>query len=242
MEKFLENPRNIEIQVFGDGKGDAVHLYDRDCSLQRRHQKIIEEAPSVALLDYQRHNIGDICVNICKKLKYRGAGTFEFLYKNGKFYFIEMNTRIQVEHSVTEAITNVDLIKEQIRNAEGKPLKLQQSAISIHGHSIECRINAENPFTLFPNPGKISIYHPPGGLGVRVDSHIYSQYSIPSNYDSMVAKVIVHASTRKIAIQRMLNALEEIVIDGIKTNIPLHQKILTQQYFRNGRIDINYLK
>ena len=221
MEKFLEQPRHIEVQVFGDGQGNAIHLYERDCSMQRRHQKVIEEAPAIGLTDKQRKKIGQRCVDACKLLKYRGAGTFEFLYESGEFYFIEMNTRIQVEHPVTEAITNLDLIKEQIRIARGKTLSFKQEDVKINGHAIECRINAEDPDKLLPCPGKINIYHAPGGPGVRVDSHIYSKYVVPPNYDSMIAKVIVHARNRNIAIQRMQSALEEMIIDGIKTNIPL---------------------
>ena len=242
MEKFLENPRHIEIQVFGDGEGNAIHLFERDCSTQRRHQKVIEEAPAVGLTDEQRAEIGKRCVDACKMLKYRGAGTFEFLYENGEFYFIEMNTRIQVEHPVTESITNIDLIKEQIRIASGGTLTFKQEDIKITGHAIECRINAEDPEKMMPCPGKIDIYHAPGGPGVRVDSHIYSQYFVPPNYDSMIAKVIVHARTRDIAIQRMQSALEEMIISGIKTNIPLHHKILAERDFQNGGTNIHYLE
>ncbi|WP_151194015.1 acetyl-CoA carboxylase biotin carboxylase subunit [Cysteiniphilum sp. JM-1] len=242
MEKFLENPRHIEIQVFGDGEGNAIHLFERDCSTQRRHQKVIEEAPAVGLTDEQRAEIGKRCVDACKMLKYRGAGTFEFLYENGEFYFIEMNTRIQVEHPVTESITNIDLIKEQIRIASGGSLTFKQEDIKITGHAIECRINAEDPEKMMPCPGKIDIYHAPGGPGVRVDSHIYSQYFVPPNYDSMIAKVIVYARTRDIAIQRMQSALEEMIISGIKTNIPLHHKILAERDFQNGGTNIHYLE
>ncbi|WP_119327698.1 acetyl-CoA carboxylase biotin carboxylase subunit [Cysteiniphilum halobium] len=242
MEKFLENPRHIEIQVFGDGEGNAIHLFERDCSTQRRHQKVIEEAPAVGLTDAQRAEIGKRCVDACEMLKYRGAGTFEFLYENGEFYFIEMNTRIQVEHPVTESITNIDLIKEQIRIASGGTLTFKQEDIKIIGHAIECRINAEDPEKMMPCPGKIEIYHAPGGPGVRVDSHIYSQYFVPPNYDSMIAKVIVHARTRDIAIQRMQSALEEMIISGIKTNIPLHHKILGERDFQNGGTNIHYLE
>lgn len=242
MEKFLENPRHIEIQVFGDGEGNAIHLFERDCSTQRRHQKVIEEAPAVGLTDKQCAEIGKRCVDACKMLKYRGAGTFEFLYENGEFYFIEMNTRIQVEHPVTESITNIDLIKEQIRVASGGSLTFKQEDIKIIGHAIECRINAEDPEKMMPCPGKIDIYHAPAGPGVRVDSHIYSQYFVPPNYDSMIAKVIVHARTRDIAIQRMQSALEEMIISGIKTNIPLHHKILAERDFQNGGTNIHYLE
>ena len=242
MEKFLENPRHIEIQVFGDGKGNAIHLYERDCSTQRRHQKVIEEAPAIGLTDQQREKIGSVCVNACKMLNYRGAGTFEFLYENNEFYFIEMNTRIQVEHPVTEAITNLDLIKEQIRIAAGGTLSHSQDDVKINGHAIECRINAEDPDKMLPCPGKIDIYHAPGGPGVRVDSHIYSQYYVPPNYDSMIAKVIVHARTRAIAIQRMQSALEEMIVNGIKTNIPLHHRVLADKEFQDGETNIHYLE
>ncbi|WP_119342730.1 acetyl-CoA carboxylase biotin carboxylase subunit [Facilibium subflavum] len=242
MEKFLENPRHIEIQVFGDGQGNAIHLYERDCSTQRRHQKVIEEAPGIGLTNQQRDEIGKRCVDACKLMKYRGAGTFEFLYENGEFYFIEMNTRIQVEHPVTEAITNLDLIKEQIRIASGGTLSYTQDDVKINGHAIECRINAEDPVKMLPCPGKIEIYHAPGGPGVRVDSHIYSQYFIPPNYDSMIAKVIVHARSREMAIQRMQSALEEMIIDGIKTNIPLHHRVLADKEFQKGQTNIHYLE
>ena len=242
MEKFLENPRHIEIQVFGDGKGNAVHLYERDCSTQRRHQKVIEEAPAIGLTDEERAEIGANCVNACKILKYRGAGTFEFLYENGRFYFIEMNTRIQVEHPVTEFITSTDLIKEQIKIASGEKLSWKQEDLQIRGHAIECRINAEDPEKMIPSPGKINIYHAPGGPRVRVDSHIYSGYSVPPNYDSMISKVIVSGSTREAALQKMRAALEEMVIDGIKTNIPLHQEILNNEDFIKGGTNIHHLE
>ncbi|MFZ9035278.1 MAG: acetyl-CoA carboxylase biotin carboxylase subunit [Francisellaceae bacterium] len=242
MEKFLENPRHIEIQVFGDGKGNAIHLYERDCSTQRRHQKVIEEAPAVGLSDEARQKIGKVCVDACKMLKYRGAGTFEFLYENNEFYFIEMNTRIQVEHPVTESITNLDLIKEQIRIASGGELSYKQEDVKINGHAIECRINAEDPQKMLPCPGKIDLFHAPGGPGVRVDSHIYSQYFVPPYYDSMIAKVIVHARNRDIAIQRMQSALEEMIISGIKTNIPLHHRILADKDFQEGGTNIHYLE
>lgn len=242
MEKFLENPRHIEIQVFGDGQGNAIHLYERDCSTQRRHQKVIEEAPAIGLTDEQRETIGRRCVEACKLMKYRGAGTFEFLYENGEFYFIEMNTRIQVEHPVTEAITTLDLIKEQIRIASGGSLTYTQEDVKITGHAIECRINAEDPSKMIPSPGKINHYHAPGGPGVRVDSHIYSQYFVPPNYDSMIAKVIVHARNREAAITRMHSALEEMIISGIKTNIPLHNMILENEDFKKGQTNIHFLE
>ncbi|MBK2261206.1 ATP-binding protein, partial [Francisella tularensis] len=242
MEKFLENPRHIEIQVFGDGEGNAVYLFERDCSTQRRHQKVIEEAPAIGLSDEERKRIGEQCVSACKILKYRGAGTFEFLYENGEFYFIEMNTRIQVEHPVTESITSTDLIKEQIRVANGEGLSWKQEDIAIVGHAIECRINAEDPERMIPSPGKIDMYHPPAGPRVRVDSHIYSGYVVPPNYDSMIAKVIVRGHNRETALQKMRAALEEMVINGIKTNIPLHQEILNNEDFIKGRTNIHFLE
>lgn len=242
MEKFLENPRHIEIQVLGDGQGNAIHLCERDCSMQRRHQKVIEEAPAPGLTEKERKEIGKVCVKACKLLKYRGAGTFEFLYEDGKFYFIEMNTRIQVEHPVTEAITGVDLVKEQLRIASGEPFHLKQEDINIIGHAIECRINAEDPFKMLPSPGTINVYHAPGGPGVRVDSHIYSHYSVPPHYDSMIAKVIVHGRTRQAAIRRMKSALNEMIIDGIKTNIPLHKVILEDETFNEKAPNIHYLE
>ncbi len=242
MEKFLENPRHIEVQVFGDGQGNAIHLYERDCSVQRRHQKVIEEAPAIGLTQQQRNDIGQRCVDACQLLKYRGAGTFEFLYENGEFFFIEMNTRIQVEHPVTEAITSLDLVKEQIRIASGGTLTFKQSDVKIQGHAIECRINAEDPEKMMPSPGKIDTYHAPGGPGVRVDSHIYSQYFVPPYYDSMIAKVIVTGRDRDKAIQRMQSSLEEMIVSGIKTNIPLHNKILSNTEFQKGGINIHFLE
>ena len=242
MEKFLENPRHIEIQVFGDGEGNAVHLFERDCSTQRRHQKVIEEAPAIGLTDKERKTIGDQCINACKILKYRGAGTFEFLYENGQFFFIEMNTRIQVEHPVTESITSTDLIKEQLKVAGGMGLSWTQDDIKIVGHAIECRINAEDPEKMIPCAGKIDMYHPPGGPRVRVDSHIYSGYSVPPNYDSMIAKVIVRSHDRASALQKMRTALDEMVINGIKTNIPLHKEILNDERFIKGGTNIHFLE
>ena len=242
MEKFLENPRHIEIQVLGDGKGRAIHLGERDCSMQRRHQKVLEEAPAVGISEKQREKIGKTCVKACKAMKYRGAGTFEFLYENGEFYFIEMNTRVQVEHPVTELVTGVDIIKEQLRIASGLPLTYKQSDIQIKGHAIECRINAEDPETLLPCPGKINFYHAPGGPGIRVDSHIYSSYSVPPNYDSMIGKIISFGRTREASIARMQNALQEMVLEGIKTNKPLHLKILENAGFQEGETNIHYLE
>lgn len=242
LEKYLQNPRHIEIQVLGDGLGQAVYLGERDCSLQRRHQKIIEEAPAPGITPEQRANIGELCAKACRDMKYRGAGTMEFLYEDGEFYFIEMNTRIQVEHPVTELITGVDLVREQIRIAAGEPMTLKQSDIVIRGHAIECRVNAEDPRTFVPSPGLVTHFHAPGGPGVRVDSHLYGSYKVPPYYDSLIAKIIVHGDTREIALARMRQALEETVIDGIKTNIPLHQDILRGNSFQKGLVNIHYLE
>ena len=242
MEKFLENPRHIEIQVLGDGKGSAIHLGERDCSMQRRHQKVLEEAPAPGITEKERTKIGSVCVKACENMKYRGAGTFEFLYENGEFYFIEMNTRIQVEHPVTELITGVDLIREQLLIAGGAPLSYKQKDIHIRGHAIECRINAEDPDRLLPSPGTVNLYHPPGGPGVRTDSHLYSGYTVPPTYDSMIGKVITYGSTRKSAIARMQTALGETVLDGIKSNIPVQQKILADKNFQKGGTNIHYLE
>lgn len=242
LEKFLETPRHIEIQVLGDGQGNAIHLGERDCSMQRRHQKVIEEAPAPGISEKQRNQIGELCAKACRDMKYRGAGTFEFLYQNGNFYFIEMNTRIQVEHPVTEMITGIDLVKEQLRIAAGEPFCLKQSNIHIKGHAIECRINAEDPETFMPSPGTITLYHPPGGPGIRVDSHIYTSYRVPAHYDSLIAKVIAYGETREVAINRMRNALDEMIIDGIKTNIPMHQALLRDANFMQGGTNIHYLE
>lgn len=242
MEKFLQNPRHIEVQVLGDGKGYAVYLGERDCSIQRRHQKILEEAPAVGITDKQRQHIGDLCANACHRLKYRGAGTFEFLYENGKFYFIEMNTRIQVEHPITELVTGIDIVKWQILVAAGEPLKIKGKEIKVKGHAIECRINAEDPKTFMPFPGKINVFHAPGGPGIRVDSHIYQSYVVPPNYDSLIGKIISYGDTRQIAIAKMKNALKEIVIEGIKTNIPLQQKIFENEKFLKGGVNIHFLE
>lgn len=242
MEKFLEHPRHIEIQVVADVHGNVIHLGERDCSMQRRHQKIIEEAPAFGISDEEREKIGNICVEACKKINYRGVGTFEFLYENGEFYFIEMNTRVQVEHPVTEMVTGIDIVKTQILLAAGQQLPWKQKDIEINGHAIECRINAEDPKTFMPSPGTIKLWHPPGGIGVRYDSHIYSGYQVPPYYDSMIAKIICHALTREDAIKKMLGALEETVVDGIKTNIPLHQEIFQHFAFKKGGTDINYLE
>jgi acetyl-CoA carboxylase biotin carboxylase subunit len=242
LEKFLETPRHIEVQVLGDGRGNAIHLGERDCSMQRRHQKVIEEAPAPGITKKQRDEIGDLCAKACRKMKYRGAGTFEFLYQEGRFYFIEMNTRIQVEHPVTEMITGIDLIKEQIRIAAGESLGYHQSDIHFHGHAIECRINAEDPQTFIPSPGKISLYHPAGGPGIRIDSHIYTSYQVPPYYDSLLGKLIAYGETREIALARMRNALDEILIEGIKTNIPMHQALLRDTNFIQGGTTIHYLE
>ncbi|MBA2648373.1 MAG: acetyl-CoA carboxylase biotin carboxylase subunit [Legionella sp.] len=242
MEKFLENPRHIEIQVLGDGKGQAIHLGERDCSMQRRHQKVLEEAPAIGITPQLRKEIGESVVNACKKFKYRGAGTFEFLYQDGCFYFIEMNTRIQVEHPVTEFITGVDLIKAQIKIASDLPFSFKQEDITLRGHAIECRINAEDPKTFLPSPGTIKLLHQPGGPGIRFDSHIYSSYTVPPHYDSMIGKLISYGETRSEAIGRMRNALDEIIIDGIKTNIELHQRILADKNFIEGGTNIHYLE
>jgi len=242
MEKFLENPRHIEVQVLGDGKGKAIHLGERDCSMQRRHQKVVEEAPAPGLSPELRQEIGASVVKACQRLEYRGAGTFEFLYQDNCFYFIEMNTRIQVEHPVTEMITGIDLIKEQIKIASDVPLALTQEDIQLRGHAIECRINAEDAKTFMPSPGTIKLLHQPGGPGIRFDSHIYSSYTVPPNYDSMIGKLISYGKNRDEAIARMRNALDEIIIDGIKTNIELHQRILHDKSFVEGGTNIHYLE
>ncbi len=242
MEKFLENPRHIEIQVLADGQGNAIHLGERDCSMQRRHQKVVEEAPAPGITQELRDFIGGRCVQACIDRNYRGAGTFEFLFEDGEFYFIEMNTRIQVEHPVTEMITGVDLIKEQLRIASGMPLSIKQSDIVIRGHAVECRINAEDAKTFIPSPGTITRFHPPGGNGVRWDSHIYADYTVPPNYDSMVGKLITYGENRDIAIARMRNALSELLVGGIKTNIELHKLIMTDENFNKGGTNIHYLE
>lgn len=242
MEKFLENPRHIEIQVLADGQGNAVHLGERDCSMQRRHQKVVEEAPAPGISEELRAKIGERCSRACVEIGYRGAGTFEFLYENGEFYFIEMNTRIQVEHPVTEMVTGVDLIKEQLRIASGLPLSVDQSQIKIKGHAIECRINAEDPNTFIPSPGKITMFHAPGGLGVRWESHIYTGYSVPPFYDSMIGKLITFGENRDEAIAKMCHSLDELVIDGIKTNVNLQKRILHDVNFIKGGANIHYLE
>ncbi|MDT8404702.1 acetyl-CoA carboxylase biotin carboxylase subunit [Sulfuriflexus sp.] len=242
MEKFLGDPRHIEIQILSDSHGNAIHLGERDCSMQRRHQKVVEEAPGPGITPEQRKFIGERCAEACRKTGYLGAGTFEFLFENGEFYFIEMNTRVQVEHPVTEMITGVDIVKEQIRIAAGEPLSYKQEDIVLRGHAIECRINAEDPKTFMPSPGTINNYHAPGGPGVRVDSHIYNGYRVPPNYDSMIAKIITHGDTREIAIARMRGALSELVVDGIKTNAPLQLEILADSAFQAGGTNIHFLE
>jgi len=242
MEKFLDRPRHIEFQVIADNHGNVVHLGERDCSIQRRHQKVIEEAPAPGLDPKERERMGERVVEACRKVGYRSAGTLEFLYQDGRFYFIEMNTRIQVEHPVTEMITGIDLVKTQLLVAAGEKLPFVQKDIRFHGHALECRINAEDAKTFMPSPGTITRWHAPGGPGIRVDSHIYSGYAVPPHYDSMIGKLIAHGDTRETAIARMRNALAEMVIEGIKTNTALHQEILSHQAFREGGLDIHYLE
>jgi acetyl-CoA carboxylase biotin carboxylase subunit len=242
MEKFLERPRHVEFQVLADGQGNAIHLGERDCSMQRRHQKVIEEAPAPGITEEQRQQIGTRCVNACLELGYRSAGTFEFLYQDGEFYFIEMNTRLQVEHPVTEMITGIDIVREQLRIASGEKLDVRQEDIKIQGHAIECRINAEDPKTFMPSPGLVTLWHAPGGPGVRIDSHVYSGYKVPPFYDSMIGKLIAHGHDRDAAFARIRNALTEIVIEGIKTNVPLHQEIFQHAAFQAGGTDIHYLE
>jgi acetyl-CoA carboxylase biotin carboxylase subunit len=242
MEKFLEKPRHVEVQVLADGRGNAIHLAERDCSMQRRHQKVVEEAPAPGITEEQRRGIGERCVKACLEIGYRSAGTFELLYENGEFYFIEMNTRLQVEHPVTEMITGVDIVREQLRIASGEPLSIRQEDVRVQGHAIECRINAEDPKTFMPSPGLVTLWHPPGGPGIRMDSHIYSGYKVPPYYDSMIGKLIAYGETRAVAFARMKNALNEIVIEGIKTNVPLHQEIFQHAAFQAGGTDIHYLE
>ncbi|AFT69300.1 Biotin carboxylase / acetyl-coenzyme A carboxylase carboxyl transferase subunit alpha [Alloalcanivorax dieselolei B5] len=243
MEKFLQKPRHVEIQVLSDGAGHAIHLGDRDCSLQRRHQKVVEEAPAPDIPAHLKEEVAQRCVNACKEINYRGAGTFEFLYENEGFYFIEMNTRVQVEHPVSEMITGVDIVKEQLRIAGGEGLTLQQEDITFLGHAIEVRINAEDPNTFVPSPGKISYFHAPGGNGVRVDSHVYGGYTVPPYYDSLIGKIITWGENRDVAFARMRNALDEIVVEGIKTNVALHRdKIFRDTAFKEGGVDIHHLE
>ena len=242
MEKFLENPRHVEIQVLADGQRGAVWLGERDCSMQRRHQKVIEEAPAPGIPRRVIEKIGDRCAAACLKIGYRGAGTFEFLYENGEFYFIEMNTRVQVEHPVTELVTGIDIVQMQIRIAAGQKLPFNQRAIQLKGHAIECRVNAENPYTFVPSPGRITMWHSPGGPGVRVDSHAYTNYTVPPNYDSMIGKIIVYGDTREQALARMRTALSETVVEGIQTNIPLHRDLMVDSGFCAGGTSIHYLE
>ena len=242
LEKYLENPRHIEFQVLADTHGNVVHLGERDCPMQRRHQKVLEEAPAPGIAPDVRDAMGARCVAACRKIGYRGAGTFEFLYEDGEFHFIEMNTRLQVEHPVTELITGIDIVKTQLRIAAGEELPFSQGDIRIHGHAIECRINAEHPTTFRPSPGTISLFHPPGGPGIRLDSHIYSGYEVPPYYDSMIGKLIAHGETREFAIARVATALEEIVIEGIDTNIPLHLDLCRDAAFIAGGTGIGYLE
>lgn len=242
MEKFLVEPRHVEIQVLADEHGNVIYLGERDCSMQRRHQKVIEEAPAPGLDEETRKFIGERCVEACKRIGYRGAGTFEFLYERGEFYFIEMNTRVQVEHPVTEMITGVDIVKEQLHIASGEKLSYTQGDIKLRGHAIECRLNAEDAETFMPSPGTIEHFHCPGGPGIRVDTHVYEGYKVPPHYDSMIGKLIAHGETRELALARMKTALTEIVIDGIKTNIPLHQKLIDDGAFMAGGTDIHYLE
>ena len=242
LEKFLENPRHVEIQVLADQFKNAVYLGDRDCSMQRRHQKIIEEAPAPGIKDRIKDRIGARCADACRRIGYRGAGTFEFLYENDEFYFIEMNTRVQVEHPVTELITGIDIVQEQIRVAAGERLRIKQRDVVYRGHSIECRINAEDPYTFVPSPGRITQYHVPGGPGIRVDSHIYQNYVVPPYYDSLIGKVIAHGDTRAQAMARLRIALSEMIVEGIKTNIPLHQELLMDSAFLKGGTSIHYLE
>ena len=242
LEKYLQRPRHVEIQVLADGQGGVVHLGDRDCSLQRRHQKVIEEAPAPGIPDDLRQAVGESCISACKTIGYRGAGTFEFLYEDGGFYFIEMNTRVQVEHPVTEMITGVDIVREQIRVASGETLGFTQSDITFTGHALECRINAEDPQTFLPSPGTIKRFHAPGGIGVRVDSHIYDGYTVPPFYDSLIAKVITHGHDLETAMKRMQRALDELIIEGIRTNTALHRTLVRDSSFLSGGVSIHYLE
>ena len=242
MEKFLQNPRHVEVQVLADGQGNAIHLYDRDCSLQRRHQKVLEEAPAPQLDEEARAKVLKACTDACIEIGYRGAGTFEFLYENGGFYFIEMNTRVQVEHPVTEMVTGIDIVKEQLRIASGLPLSVKQEDIELRGHAFECRINAEDSRTFMPSPGKVELYHAPGGLGVRMDSHLYSGYTVPPHYDSLIGKLITWGESREIALTRMRNALDELLVEGIKTNTDLQKDLVRDAGFQEGGVNIHYLE
>ena len=242
LEKFLQKPRHVEIQVLADGQGNAIHLGDRDCSLQRRHQKVMEEAPAPGIPDDIRQEVARSCVNACIEIGYRGAGTFEFLYEDGGFYFIEMNTRVQVEHPVTEQITGIDIVKEQLRIAAGLPLSLKQEDIRFFGHSFECRINAEDPKTFLPSPGHVTTFHAPGGPGIRVVSHLYDGYTVPPYYDSLIGKIISFGETRAVALARMRQALDELVVEGIRTNTALHRDLVNDRAFQSGGVSIHYLE
>ncbi|MBB3332223.1 acetyl-CoA carboxylase biotin carboxylase subunit [Halomonas campaniensis] len=242
MEKFLENPRHVEVQVLADGQGNAIHLYDRDCSLQRRHQKVIEEAPAPGIDETARAEVLEACRQACITIGYRGAGTFEFLYEDGEFFFIEMNTRVQVEHPVTEMVTGVDIVREQLRIASGLPLSISQDEVKLAGHAFECRINAEDARTFMPSPGKVTLYHPPGGLGVRMDSHVYTGYTVPPHYDSLIGKLITWGADRETALTRMRVALDELLVEGIKTNTDLHKDLVRDGYFQQGGVNIHYLE
>ncbi|MCA8864672.1 MULTISPECIES: acetyl-CoA carboxylase biotin carboxylase subunit [unclassified Halomonas] len=242
MEKYLEKPRHVEVQVLADGQGNAIHLYDRDCSLQRRHQKVLEEAPAPGLDPEARAQVLEACRQACIKINYRGAGTFEFLYEDGEYFFIEMNTRVQVEHPVTEMVTGVDIVKEQLRIASGLPLSIRQEDVQLNGHAFECRINAEDSRTFMPSPGKVTLFHAPGGLGVRMDSHLYTGYTVPPHYDSLIGKLITWGVDREIALTRMRNALDELLVEGIKTNIDLQKDLVRDSYFRQGGVNIHYLE
>lgn len=242
MEKFLQNPRHVEIQVLADGQGNAVHLYDRDCSLQRRHQKVLEEAPAPGLDPEARARVHESCREACITIGYRGAGTFEFLYEDGEFFFIEMNTRVQVEHPISEMVTGVDIVREQLLIASGRTLSVRQEDIQLSGHAFECRINAEDARTFMPSPGRITLYHPPGGLGVRMDSHIYTGYAVPPYYDSLIGKLITWGVDRETALIRMRNALDELLVEGISTNTELHKELVRDEHFQQGGVNIHYLE
>ncbi|MEC9484104.1 MAG: acetyl-CoA carboxylase biotin carboxylase subunit [Halomonas sp.] len=242
MEKFLEKPRHVEVQVLADGQGNAIHLYDRDCSLQRRHQKVLEEAPAPHIDPEARARVLKACTDACLEIGYRGAGTFEFLYEDGQFFFIEMNTRVQVEHPVTEMVTGVDIVKEQLRIASGMPLSIRQEDVEINGHAFECRINAEDARTFMPSPGKVTLFHAPGGLGVRMDSHLYTGYTVPPHYDSLIGKLITWGEDRSVALNRMRNALDELLVEGIKSNIDLQKDLVRDSHFQQGGVNIHYLE
>ena len=242
MEKFLEEPRHVEVQVLADGQGNAIHLYDRDCSLQRRHQKVLEEAPAPHIDPQARAQVLKACTDACLEIGYRGAGTFEFLYEKGQFFFIEMNTRVQVEHPVTEMVTGVDIVKQQLLIASGQPLSIRQQDVEVKGHAFECRINAEDARTFMPSPGKVTLYHAPGGLGVRMDSHLYTGYSVPPHYDSLIGKLITWGADRTNALTRMRNALDELLVEGIKTNIDLQKDLVRDSAFQQGGVNIHYLE